>query len=127
MAIGAGILGGTRVEARSLRSDNGFRRIALIWRRSSPRESEFQLLASTLRSEDGPGPGVVLPPAPRAQLVEARSPRQLALDPTQPRLVAPPIPASPASQPPSLRTFLLAVAVAFLVGVGLAFLMVMRR
>ncbi|HEY5724011.1 MAG TPA: LysR substrate-binding domain-containing protein [Allosphingosinicella sp.] len=49
MAIGAGILGGTRVEAKSLRSENGFRRIALIWRRSSPRESEFQLLATALR------------------------------------------------------------------------------
>jgi len=49
MAIGAGILGGTRVEAKPLRSDNGFRRIALIWRRSSPRESEFQMLATALR------------------------------------------------------------------------------
>jgi LysR family hydrogen peroxide-inducible transcriptional activator len=49
MAIEAGILDGTHVEARPLRSDNGFRRVALIWRRSSPRESEFQLLASTLR------------------------------------------------------------------------------
>ena len=49
MAIGAGILGGTRVDAKPLRSENGFRRIALIWRRSSPRESEFQLLATALR------------------------------------------------------------------------------
>jgi LysR family transcriptional regulator, hydrogen peroxide-inducible genes activator len=49
MAIEAGILDGTRVEARPLRSDHGFRSVALIWRRSSPRESEFQLLASTLR------------------------------------------------------------------------------
>lgn len=49
MAIGAGILGGTRVDAKPLRSDNGYRRIALIWRRSSPRESEFQLLATALR------------------------------------------------------------------------------
>jgi LysR family transcriptional regulator, hydrogen peroxide-inducible genes activator len=49
MAIQAGILDGTRVEARPLRSDNGFRRIALIWRRSSPRESEFQLLAEALK------------------------------------------------------------------------------
>jgi LysR family hydrogen peroxide-inducible transcriptional activator len=32
-----------------LKSDHGFRRVALIWRRSSPRESEFQLLATTLR------------------------------------------------------------------------------
>jgi LysR family hydrogen peroxide-inducible transcriptional activator len=48
MAIEAGILEGTRVDARPLRSDHGFRRIALIWRRSSPRESEFQLLAEAL-------------------------------------------------------------------------------
>jgi LysR family hydrogen peroxide-inducible transcriptional activator len=49
MAIDAGILSGTDVEARALRSDHPYRRIALIWRRSSPRESEFQLLATTLR------------------------------------------------------------------------------
>jgi LysR family hydrogen peroxide-inducible transcriptional activator len=49
MAIDAGILEGTRVDARPLRSDHGFREIALIWRRSSPREAEFQLLSSALR------------------------------------------------------------------------------
>jgi LysR family hydrogen peroxide-inducible transcriptional activator len=49
MAIDAGILDGTNVDAKPLLSDHGFRRIALIWRRSSPRESEFQLLAATLR------------------------------------------------------------------------------
>lgn len=50
MAIEAGILDGTSVAARPLRSDHGFRRIALIWRRSSPREREFRLLADSLRS-----------------------------------------------------------------------------
>ena len=49
MAIEAGILDGTGVDAKPLRSDHGFRRVALIWRRSSPRETEFQLLAATLR------------------------------------------------------------------------------
>src|SRR5690348_592360 len=49
MAIEAGILDGTQVGARPLRSNHGFRRIALIWRRSSPRENEFQLLAGALR------------------------------------------------------------------------------
>jgi LysR family hydrogen peroxide-inducible transcriptional activator len=49
MAIETGILHGTRVDAKRLESDHGFRRIALIWRRSSPRESEFQPLAATLR------------------------------------------------------------------------------
>ena len=49
MAIETGILQGTRVDAKRLKSDHGFRRIALIWRRSSPRENEFQMLAATLR------------------------------------------------------------------------------
>jgi LysR family hydrogen peroxide-inducible transcriptional activator len=49
MAIETGILQGTNVDAVRLESEHGFRRIALIWRRSSPRESEFQLLAATLR------------------------------------------------------------------------------
>ena len=68
MAIDAGILEGTRVEAKPLRSDHGFRRIALIWRRSSPRESEFQLLAGALRNimrELSPGPGSSGPAEPR--------------------------------------------------------------
>src|SRR5438270_9149328 len=49
MAIEAGILEGTQVDAKPLRSDHGFRRIALIWRRSSAREGEFRLLAAALR------------------------------------------------------------------------------
>jgi LysR family hydrogen peroxide-inducible transcriptional activator len=49
MAIEAGILDGTQVDAKPLLSDHGFRSIALIWRRSSPRESEFQMLAASLR------------------------------------------------------------------------------
>jgi LysR family hydrogen peroxide-inducible transcriptional activator len=50
MAIDAGILRGTRVIARPLESEYAARRIALIWRKSSPREKEFQLLADTLKS-----------------------------------------------------------------------------
>jgi LysR family hydrogen peroxide-inducible transcriptional activator len=49
MAIEGGILEGTEVDARPLRAEHGFRRIALIWRRSSTRDSEFELLAVTLR------------------------------------------------------------------------------
>src|SRR6478736_6146202 len=49
MAIEAGILSGTGVDAKPLRSEHPYRRIALIWRRSSPREAEFNLLAETLR------------------------------------------------------------------------------
>ena len=67
MAIEAGILDGTRIDAKPLRSDHGFRRIALIWRRSSPRESEFQLLAAALRaimSELNPGRAATGPEAP---------------------------------------------------------------
>lgn len=50
MAIEAGILDGTQVDAKPLRSDHGFRRIALVWRRSSPRDNEFKLLAESLRT-----------------------------------------------------------------------------
>lgn len=49
MAIEAGILEGTRVDAKPLGSSHGYRSVALIWRRSSPRETEFQMLAETLR------------------------------------------------------------------------------
>jgi LysR family hydrogen peroxide-inducible transcriptional activator len=50
MAIDAGILRGTGVIARPLESEYAARRIALIWRKSSPREKEFQLLADALKS-----------------------------------------------------------------------------
>lgn len=50
MAIEAGILEGTGIEARPLRSKRGSRSIALAWRKSSPREEEFRLLAGTLRT-----------------------------------------------------------------------------
>ena len=49
MAIEAGILKGTGIVAKPLRSRHNYRRIALAWRRSSPREEEFNLLAGTLR------------------------------------------------------------------------------
>jgi LysR family hydrogen peroxide-inducible transcriptional activator len=50
MAIDAGILDGTRVDVRPLASEHPYRRIGLVWRRSSPREEEFQLLAGSLRA-----------------------------------------------------------------------------
>ncbi len=50
MAIQAGILEGTGIVARRLKSPHGYRRIALAWRKSSPREEEFELLGSTLRN-----------------------------------------------------------------------------
>ena len=48
MAVEAGILAGTGVVARRLDAPHAFRRIALIWRKSSPREKEFRLLANSL-------------------------------------------------------------------------------
>jgi LysR family transcriptional regulator, hydrogen peroxide-inducible genes activator len=49
MAIKAGILDGTGIAARPLDAPHAVRRIALIWRRASPREKDFQLLADVLR------------------------------------------------------------------------------
>jgi len=60
MAIEAGILDHTRIEARPLDAANALRRIALVWRRASPRERDFQLLAAALadtRPPPGKGPG----------------------------------------------------------------------
>ncbi|MEX6723344.1 hydrogen peroxide-inducible genes activator [Parapedomonas caeni] len=50
MAIDAGILEGTDVVTRPLASDHTTRRIALVWRRRSPRDEEFRLLAGFLRA-----------------------------------------------------------------------------
>lgn len=51
MAIRAGILNNTHVMARPLDAEHPARRIALAWRRGSPREKEFRLLADALRTE----------------------------------------------------------------------------
>jgi len=48
MALKAGILDHTGIVARPLDADNAVRRIALVWRRASPREKDFQLLAEAL-------------------------------------------------------------------------------
>ncbi len=48
MAIRAGILDGTRVSAHPLDSQVARRTIALVWRRGSPRERDFRLLAEVL-------------------------------------------------------------------------------
>ncbi len=48
MAIRAGILDGTHVVARALEADTPARRIALVWRKASPRERDFRLLAEVL-------------------------------------------------------------------------------
>jgi LysR family transcriptional regulator, hydrogen peroxide-inducible genes activator len=50
MAIDAGILNGTGVVTRPLDAERPSRRIALAWRKGSPRAKEFRLLADALRS-----------------------------------------------------------------------------
>ncbi|EAQ29697.1 transcriptional regulator [Erythrobacter sp. NAP1] len=50
MAIDAGILNGTEVVARPVESDNAKREIVLAWRKNSPREADFRLLADELRA-----------------------------------------------------------------------------
>lgn len=53
MAIDAGILDNTGITARPIESQNAQRRIALVWRRASPRERDFRLLAEVLAAERG--------------------------------------------------------------------------
>ncbi len=48
MALKAGILDHTSVSARPLDAASASRRIALVWRRASPREKDFRLLADVL-------------------------------------------------------------------------------
>ena len=50
MAIRGGILANTQITARPIRSPSAHRDIALIWRRNSPRESDFRLMAGILRN-----------------------------------------------------------------------------
>ena len=52
MALDAGILDNTDVVARPLDADHPARRIALAWRRGSPREKEFNMLANALREAE---------------------------------------------------------------------------
>ena len=49
MAIDAGILDHTQVEARPLVADHPSRDIALAWRKASPRAKEFLLLVDLLK------------------------------------------------------------------------------
>lgn len=50
MAVEAGILDGTGIVARQLDAEHPTRRIALVWRRGSPRAKEFHLLANALKA-----------------------------------------------------------------------------
>ena len=49
MAVAAGILHGTQVTSRAIRP-GAERRIALVWRKRSPRAADLQLLGTTIRS-----------------------------------------------------------------------------
>ena len=65
MAVDAGLLHGTGAVARPLKADHAFRRIALIWRKGSPREKEFLLLAQALAPDEiatGFAPAAQAPP-----------------------------------------------------------------
>ena len=57
MAIDAGILDHTSVSARPLAADHAVRTIALVWRRASPRERDFRLLADVLAASGDGGQG----------------------------------------------------------------------
>ncbi|MGB5077527.1 MAG: LysR substrate-binding domain-containing protein [Sphingorhabdus sp.] len=50
MAVNAGLLNGTSVQARPLLAEHATREIALIWRTNSPRREEFEMLATALRA-----------------------------------------------------------------------------
>lgn len=53
MALEAGILDHTGLIARPLEGEHTAREIALIWRRNSPREQDFRMLADLLRKAAG--------------------------------------------------------------------------
>ena len=48
MAVTAGILNGTRVSSSAFKL-GAERRVALVWRKRSPRTSDLQLLGETIR------------------------------------------------------------------------------
>ncbi len=60
MAVDAGLLLSTRVVTRELESDFDTRTIALVWRKNSPREKEFRMLADILRKHWGQGLNTVV-------------------------------------------------------------------
>ena len=53
MAVSAGILAGTGIVTRRLDADRSSRRIALAWRKGSPRAAEFRLLGEALIEAQG--------------------------------------------------------------------------
>ncbi len=60
MAVDAGLLLSTNVVTRAIESDFDKRTIALVWRKNSPREKEFGMLAEILRKHWGQGLNTVV-------------------------------------------------------------------
>jgi LysR family hydrogen peroxide-inducible transcriptional activator len=56
MAVAAGLLTGSGAAARPLDAAHPSRRIALLWRKGSPREKEFRLLAAALKPRTAESP-----------------------------------------------------------------------
>lgn len=54
MAIEAGILRDTHIVARPLDAEHPSRTIALVWRKNSPREKDFRLLAKAMKDASAP-------------------------------------------------------------------------
>ena len=54
MAVRAGLLEHTHIVTRPLESAHDSREIALVWRRNSPREKEFHMLADIFRKHWAP-------------------------------------------------------------------------
>jgi len=52
MALKAGILANTHIVAKPLAAEHPSRTIALVWRRASPREKDFRLLADLLAAAE---------------------------------------------------------------------------
>jgi LysR family hydrogen peroxide-inducible transcriptional activator len=50
MAVSAGLLRQTNIVTRALDTEHDSRTIALVWRRNSPREKEFRMLADILKA-----------------------------------------------------------------------------
>jgi LysR family hydrogen peroxide-inducible transcriptional activator len=48
MALDAGILDNTQVAAKAIEGGHATRSVALVWRRASPRDRDFRLLAALL-------------------------------------------------------------------------------
>src|SRR5271165_1438401 len=70
MAIGLGLLAGLDLHVAPLAGDRPWRRIALVWRKSSGRKETFRRLAGLLRAAAAPAAEPVATPIPRRLRVD---------------------------------------------------------